>query len=227
MASNVVEMTLRILEGLGTTLSVYSITIIVAIPLGLLLAMCKVSSKNKVVLKCIDAYTTLFRGTPLLLQLFFIYFGLRGIFFVVGGYQIQPFGFLDDFGSAAIAFILNYTAYFTEIFRGGIQAVDKGQYEASKALGLSYWQYMWHVIIPQGLRSVLPSVGNEAIVLVKDTALVAAIAMGDLLRNSKEIVVRDATIVPFIIVGVIYLILSAGITYVFKVIEEKQEQKYA
>lgn len=223
----IIQTTLRILEGLGTTLSVYLVTILCAIPIGMLFGIGKVAVKKKWVLKLLDWYTILFRGTPLLLQLFFIYYGLRGISFVALGYQIQPFGFLDAFGSAAIAFILNYAAYFTEIFRGGIQAVDKGQYEAAKALGLSRIQSMVYVIIPQGLRSVLPSVANESITLVKDTALVAAIAMGDLLRNSKEIVVRDGNLTPFIIVGIIYLILSIGINYVFQKIEARQQVKYS
>lgn len=222
-----IQTTLRILEGLGTTLSVYLITILCSIPIGMLLGVMKVSTKKKWLVRLLDGYTSLFRGTPLLLQLFFIYYGLRGISFVAFGYQFQPFGILDAFGSAAIAFILNYAAYFAEIFRGGIQAVEKGQYEASKALGLSYTQSMVYVIIPQGIRSVLPAVANESITLVKDTALVAAIAMGDLLRNSKEIVVRDGNLTPFIIVGVIYLILSVSINYVFKRIEQRQYAKYS
>ena len=221
-----VDMVLRILEGLGTTVSVYLVTILFSIPLGMLVAIWKVSSKHRTVQKVIDSYITLFRGTPLLLQLYFVYFGLRGIFLVVGGYELQPFGFLNDFGAASIAFVLNYTAYFAEIFRGGIQAVDRGQYEAAKAVGLTYWQSMFYVIIPQSLRAVLPSVGNESVVLIKDTALVATIAMGDLLRNSKEIVTREATIVPFIIVAIIYLILSAIVTRFFRYIEDKLQQKY-
>ncbi|MGL4799564.1 MAG: amino acid ABC transporter permease [Cellulosilyticaceae bacterium] len=222
-----INTTLRILEGLGTTLSVYLITIALSLPLGMLFGIAKTSAKKKWVLKALDAYTALFRGTPLLLQLFFVYFGLRGISFIAFGYQLRPFGFLGAFGSAALAFVLNYTAYFTEIFRGGIQAVDKGQYEAAKALGLSYPQSMLHVIIPQGIRSVLPAVANESITLVKDTALVAAIAMGDLLRNSKEIVVVDGNLMPFVIVAIIYLILSYGINFVFQKIEMRQEVKYS
>ncbi len=222
-----INMVTRILEGLGTTLSVYLVTILLAIPLGLIVAVCKVSTKHKTTQWIIDKYIALFRGTPLLLQLYFVYFGLRGIFLMVGGYELQPFGFLNDFGSAGIAFVLNYTAYFAEIFRGGIQAVDRGQYEAAKAVGLTYWQSMIYVIIPQSLRAVLPSVGNEAVVLIKDTALVATIAMGDLLRNSKEIVTREATIVPFVIVAIIYLILSAIVTRFFNEIEKKTTQKYA
>ncbi len=222
-----IQTTIRILEGLGTTLSVYSVTIILSIPMGLCCGVAKVNTKNKVLRGVLEGYTTLLRGTPLLLQLFFLYFGLRGIAFEAFGYHIQPFGFLTQFGCASIAFVLNYAAYFTEIFRGGIQAVDKGQGEAAKALGLSKMQTMLYVIIPQGIRSVLPAVANESITLVKDTALVATIAMSDLLRNSKEIVVRDGNLTPFIIVGIIYLILSSVINKVFKVIEQRQVLKYS
>lgn len=219
----IINMTLRILEGLGTTLSVYIVTILLAMPIGMLLAVWRVSTKSKIVIKGINFFTWVLRGTPLMLQLFFVYYGLRGVSFVFGGYMIRPFSFLDAFSAAAVAFVFNYAAYFTEIFRGGIQAIDKGQYEASKALGLSYGQSMRYVIIPQAMRSVLPSITNEAITLVKDTALVAAIAMGDLLRNAKEIVMSQGTLLPFLIVAIIYLILASGIIAVFKKIERRYE----
>lgn len=218
-----ISMTFRILEGLGTTLSVYIVTLILAMPIGMILAIWRVSTKSKIVTKGINFYTWVLRGTPLMLQLFFVYYGLRGVSFEIMGYMIRPFGFMGAFSAAAFAFVINYAAYFTEIFRGGIQAMDKGQYEASKALGLSYGQSMRHVIIPQAMRSVLPSITNEAITLVKDTALVAAIAMGDLLRNAKEIVMSQGTLLPFLIVAIIYLILASGIIAVFKKVEQKYE----
>ncbi|MGL4361696.1 MAG: amino acid ABC transporter permease [Cellulosilyticaceae bacterium] len=221
-----IQTTLQILEGLGTTLSLYVITICFSLVFGMMLAVGKISIKNKIVSKCFDIYTMLFRGTPLLLQLYFFYFGLRGIMFTFGDYQVRPFAVLSAFSCALIAFILNYAAYFAEIFRGGIQAVDKGQTEASKALGMTYVQTMIYVVVPQGIRSVLPSLANESITLVKDTALVAAIAIEDLLRNSKDIVVRDGNLMPFVIVGVIYLMLSYVIGMVFKYLEKRQNVKY-
>lgn len=217
--------TLRILEGLGSTFSVYSITIVCALPIGLMLSVIKVSSKNKVVNKLIDWYTWILRGTPLMLQLYFFYFGLRGVTFLFGDYMIRPFGFLNDFSSATLAFVLNYAAYFTEIFRGGIQSVDKGQYEAAKALGLTYGQSMRSVIIPQAMRAVLPSIANECITLVKDTALIAALAIPDLLRNSRELVMIKGNLTPFVISGAIYLILASFVIRIFRRIENKYEEK--
>ena len=223
----IITMTIRILEGLGNTLSIYFVTIICSLVLGMLLAIIRVSSKNKVVIKCINFYTYVLRGTPLMLQLFFVYFGLRGMSFVWGAYTIRPFAFLTMFTSAALAYVLNYTAYFTEIFRGGIQAVDKGQYDAAKALGIGYWQSMRYVIVPQSLRAVLPSVTNEAITLVKDTALVAAIAMPDLLRNSREIVLAKGTLLPFLIVAIIYLLLVSVLLAGLRKIEANLDRKMA
>lgn len=207
-----VSMTQYILLGLGVTLSLYVVTISLSIPIGMLGALGKVSVKNKVFSLSLDCYTWLFRGTPLMLQLFFFYFGLSTI-----GIKLSPFQ------AAAIAFVLNYSAYYIEIFRGGISAIDTGQYEAAHALGLNYWVTMRHVIIPQSLKSVLPSLSNEAITLVKDTALVAAIGMGDLLRNSKEIVIREMIIPPFIIAAIIYLLLTSIVIYVFKQLENKYQ----
>lgn len=224
MTISLSDMTLRILQGLGTTLSVYLVTILLSIPLGMLIAFLKVSIKNKYVLKVIDGYIATMRGTPLLLQILFVYFGLRYMSFSIGGEIIKPFAFLNDFRSVAIAFVLNYAAYFAEIFRGGIQSIEKGQYEASKALGLSYWKMMLHVVLPQAMRAVIPATTNEAITLVKDTALVSAVAMQDLLRISKDIVISQVTIIPFIIVAVIYFLLSLVILKFFQKIESSFEK---
>ncbi|MGL6175280.1 MAG: amino acid ABC transporter permease [Cellulosilyticaceae bacterium] len=221
----IIEMTMRILEGLGVTLSVYIVTLGLSLPIGMLLAIWRVSTKKKAVVNGINFYTWVLRGTPLMLQLFFVYYGLRGVSWAFGDYMIRPFGFLNAFSAAVLAYVVNYSAYFTEIFRGGIQAMDKGQYEAAKALGLSYGQSMRYVIMPQAMRSVLPSLTNEAITLVKDTALVAAIAMGDLLRNAKEIVMSQGTLLPFLIVAIIYLILASGIIALFRSVERKYEFK--
>lgn len=207
-----ISMTQYILLGLGVTVSLYIVTIILSIPLGLLGALGKVSTKNKTLSNMLDCYTWLFRGTPLMLQLFFFYFGLATI-----GIKFTPFQ------SACIAFVLNYSAYFIEIFRGGIGAIDQGQYEGAHALGINYWVMMRYVIIPQSMKSVLPSISNEAITLVKDTALVAAIGMGDLLRNSKEIVVREMIMTPFVIAAIIYLLLTSIVIYVFKQLENKYQ----
>jgi len=207
-----ISMSRYILTGLGITLSLYAFTITLSMPLGMLGALGKLSPKNKIFSVALDFYTWIFRGTPLMLQLFFFYFGLSTL-----GVRLTPFQ------AAVIAFVLNYSAYFIEIFRGGISSIDTGQYEAAHALGINYWVTMVHVIIPQSLKAVLPSLSNEAITLVKDTALVSAIGMGDLLRNSKEIVVREMIMTPFIIASIIYLILTSLVITVFKRLEDKYQ----
>ncbi|MDK2800122.1 MAG: polar amino acid transport system permease protein [Clostridiales bacterium] len=202
------------LEGTIVTLQLFFVTIIFSIPLGLTLALARIS-KFKILKDFTGVYIWLLRGTPLLLQLFFIYFGLPYIPIV--GVT------LDRFPAAAITFILNYAAYFAEIFRAGIQSIDKGQYEASKALGMTYWQTMRRIILPQMVKRVLPPVSNETITLVKDTALVYAIGLSELLRAAKVAVQRDFTTVPFMIAAVFYLVMTLVLTWVFK----KLEQKYA
>jgi polar amino acid transport system permease protein len=202
-----------ILQGCSVTLKLFAITLIVSIPLGFSCAMAK-TSRIKGLRILMEVYTSVVRGTPLLLQIFFVYYGLP---------ILLPGLRLERFSAAALTFVLNYGAYFTEIFRGGIQSIDKGQYEASRVLGMNYSQTMVRIILPQTVKRVLPPVANEAITLVKDTALIVVLGIGDILRNSKEIVARDFTISPFVIAACIYLILNYGVVLFFK----KLEQKYA
>ena len=202
------EMLLYIFKGLQLTTLLYLVTIILSIPLGLLFAFCA-TGKNIVLKKIIAFYTWIFRGTPLLLQLFFVYYGLP----VLG---IK----LTAFGAASLTFAVNYAAYLTEIFRGGIESIDEGQYEASYVLGLNYIQTMKNIVLPQAIKNVLPSLGNEAITLIKDTALISAIGMAEILRNSKELVTNKFSIVPFILCAFIYLGLSSVIVTLLKYIEK-------
>lgn len=200
---------LYILQGLSLTLKLYIFTLIISLPLGIILALGQIS-KFKFLHYIINIYTWIFRGTPLLLQLFFVYYGLPVIGIV-----------LEPFTAALITFTVNYAAYISEIFRGSILGIDKGQYEACQVLGYSYWQTMLHVILPQSLITALPALSNEAIALIKDTSLISAIGMAEILRNSREIVTRDFTITPFIICAVIYLIISTLIIIILKQIEKK------
>ncbi len=200
---------LYLIKGCGITLSLYAVTIVLAIPLGILLALGKLSL-GALPARIIGFYTWVVRGTPLLLQLFFVYFGLS-----IFGVSLTPFV------AAVITYVFNYAAYFTEIYRGGIQSIDKGQYEVSKALGMSYWQMMSRVILPQTARRVLPATCNEAITLIKDTALVAIIGMGDLLRCAKELFSRDFNILPFLLAAAIYLLFTSVIVNVFGRLEKK------
>ncbi|MBU3199556.1 amino acid ABC transporter permease [Clostridium estertheticum] len=207
--ANYIDITSYILKGGLLTIEVYVATIIFSIPLGILGALIKVSSL-KILNKVVDIYTWLFRGTPLLLQLFFTYFGLPII-----GIKLSPFV------AATLTFSLNYGAYFTEIFRSGIQSIDKGQYEAAKVLGMSYRQTMSKIILPQAFKRIIPPMCNEGITLIKDTALLAAIGLQDILRAAREIVTRDFTITPFIIAAIIYLIFTSVVVMAFKKLEKK------
>lgn len=200
---------LYILKGTVFTLKLYAVTLIISIPLGLAGALLKVS-KFKNMRYFMEVYTWLFRGTPLLLQLFFTYYGLPLI-----GIKFQPFT------AAALTFSLNYAAYFVEIFRAGIQSIDKGQMEAAKVLGMNYRQTMLRVILPQAFKRVIPPVCSEAINLIKDTALIVVIGLQDLLRAAKEVVTRDFVLYPFFIAAVIYLILTFVVVYLFKKLEKK------
>ncbi|MFB5589661.1 amino acid ABC transporter permease [Bacillus cereus] len=202
------------LEGAQITVLLFLIAIVLSIPLGFLLTLA-VRSSFKPLSWLAQIYIYLLRGTPLLLQLLFICFGLPMIP-VIGEYLV-----MDRFVAACLGFILNYAAYFAEIFRGGLLAIDKGQHEASQVLGLNKWQTLTRIIIPQMFRIALPAVANESVTLVKDTALLYAVAVPELLHYAQTAVNRDFTIVPFFIAGLIYLIITIVLTMIFKWLERR------
>lgn len=207
---DLVNISLYILQGAVISIKIYVVTIIFAIPLGMLCAIGKLT-KIAPLKWFLEMYTWLFRGTPLLLQLFFTYFGLR----ILLGIE------LSKEMAAYLTFIINYAAYFTEIFRAGIQSIDKGQYEAAKALGMNYGQTMKRIIIPQAIKVILPPTGNEAVTLIKDTALCSVIALADILRNAKSVVSRTASVEGYLIAAVLYLIMTFVIIRFFKYIEKR------
>ncbi|WNS75364.1 amino acid ABC transporter permease [Bacillus sp. DTU_2020_1000418_1_SI_GHA_SEK_038] len=202
------------LEGAQMTILLFIIAIVVSIPLGFLLTLA-VKSSIKPLSWLAQGYIYVMRGTPLLLQLLFICFGLP-LIPVIGEYLV-----LDRFVAACLGFILNYAAYFAEIFRGGLLAIDKGQYEASQVLGLSKWQTTTRIVLPQMFRIALPAVSNESVTLVKDTALLYAVAVPELLHFAQTAVNRDFTIVPFFIAGIIYLGITLILTVLFKWLERR------
>lgn len=203
-----------LLEGAQMTILLFLIAIVVSVPLGFLLTLA-MRSRFKPLSLFAQGYVYLLRGTPLLLQLLFICFGLP-MLPVVGEYLV-----LDRFVAACLGFILNYAAYFAEIFRGGLLAIDKGQYEASQVLGLNKWQTMTKIILPQMFRVALPAVANESVTLVKDTALLYAVAVPELLHFAQTAVNRDFTITPFFVAGLIYLIMTLVLTMFFKWLENR------
>lgn len=196
------------IEGLKITLFFWVVTLFGSFILSLPIVYLRLS-RNKVISSILRFYIYIMRGTPLLLQLMFVYFGLPYI------------GIRMDRTTAAIfAFILNYTAYFTEILRGGIQSIDEGQKEAAKILGYSNTYTFLKILLPQALRNCIPSFINESLTLLKDTCLVSILGIDELLRYAKIAAGTYATSLPFIYVGIIYLILnmpiSRGLNYVEK-----------
>ena len=189
-----------LLAGVLVTLKVFVLTIIGALPLGILAGL-GLKSEFKIIRWLLNGYVWLMRGTPLLLQLIFVFYGLPLINIT-----------FDRLDAALFAFILNYAAYFAEIFRGGFQAIPIGQYEAAKVLRLTPWQTQRKIILPQVIKNVIPPVGNEVINLIKDSSLVYVIGIDDLLRAGNIDAARDVTLVPYILVGVIYLLLTAVTT---------------
>ncbi|MBP2632212.1 MAG: polar amino acid transporter, inner rane subunit [Firmicutes bacterium] len=203
----IIGMVVPMLDGITVTLQVFFITLALSLPLGLFLALARLS-KFKTISFLVETYIWLMRGTPLMLQLLFVYFALPSMGIL-----------LPDFAAALLAFTLNYAAYFAEIFRAGIQSIERGQYEASKALGMTYIQTMRRIIIPQMIKRVLPPVSNETITLVKDTSLIYILAMNDLLRVARTIVQREFDMTPFVIAGVFYLAMTFVLTWVFNKLE--------
>ena len=198
-----------IIEGLKNTLGVFILTLLLSIPLGIIVAILRLSN-IKIVNFISSLYVLVMRGTPLLLQLIFIFFELPII-----GVSI------DRFPAAIIAFTLNYAAYFGEIFRSGIKDIDRGQFEASKILGLSKWFTFKKIILPQSFKKTFPSIANEVITLVKDTSLVYVVGIGELLRAGKIASNRDASLLPLFLIGIIYLLLIGILTKIFNRLEKK------
>lgn len=198
-----------LLDGALVTLQVFFIVIALSIPLGATLAfLMKVNFKP--LQWFLTLYVWIMRGTPLLLQLIFFYYVLPSVGIT-----------FDRMPAAILAFSLNYAAYFAEIFRGGIEAIPSGQYEASKVLKLTSLQTIRHVILPQVFKVVLPSVFNEVINLVKDSSLVYVLGVGDLLLASKTAANRDASLAPMFVAGAIYLLLIGVVTILSKRVEKR------
>jgi polar amino acid transport system permease protein len=203
----IAQIVLPMLEGSGVTLQIFLLTFVFVLPLGLLVALGHIA-KCRSLRFAVEVYIWIMRGTPLMLQLLFVYFALPMI-----GIR------LPDIAAALLAFTLNYTAYFAEIFRAGIQSIDRGQYEAAHMLGMSYGQTMRRIIIPQMVRRVLPPMSNETINLVKDTSLIYILAMNDLLRVARTIVQREFDMTPFLVAGVFYLVMTFVLTWGFNKLE--------
>ncbi len=198
------------LEGTLVSIKIFFFTLLFSLPLGLLVAKLK-QSRFWIVRKITNIYIMIMRGTPLILQLIFVYFA---------PYYIFSTSF-DRLNAAIFAYVINYAAYFAEIYRGGIQSIDKGQYEAGKVLGFTKTHTFFHIIFPQVIKKIIPAMGNEVITLVKDTALAQTIGVAEVFRVAKTASARTFSTMPLFIAGVFYFIMNAVVSKVFEIIEKK------
>ncbi|MBM6597283.1 amino acid ABC transporter permease [Priestia megaterium] len=203
-----------ILKGIGVTIQIVLASAILGFVLGVILSLCKIS-RNKPLQWFADAYTSVFRGTPLVLQLLLIYFGLPQLL----GFDIAPFP------AAIAAFGLNSAAYISEIIRAGILAVDKGQREAALALGIPYRRMMGQIILPQALKNILPALMNEFITLTKESAIVTVIGALDIMRRAYIVGgEKFAYLEPLIFAGLIYYVMVMGLTLLGKAVERRMRK---
>ena len=207
-----------LLNGAKITISLTVCAMSAGLVISLFIALGKMS-KNVIINKLCTAYTFFFRGTPLLMQIYFIYYALpmvSPVFLISTGVAEA-----DRFIYAFIAFSLNMAAYLAEIIRAAIQSIDKGQFEASRALGLSYAQTMRLVIVPQSIRRLIPPVGNEFILMLKDVSLVSMIALVDITRATRTIENSTRSPLVYIPAMILYLIITAVFTFIFRKLEKK------
>jgi polar amino acid transport system permease protein len=207
-----------LLHGARITISLTILAVSAGIILSLFIALGQMS-KNSLLSRLCGAYVFFFRGTPLLMQLYFIYYALPSLSRVFLIRTASPE--MDRFIYAFIAFSLNSAAYCAEIIRAAILSIDKGQFEASRALGLSYTQTMRLVIVPQSIRRLIPPVGNEFIMMLKDASLVSIIALVDITKATRNIESSTRSALVYIPAMILYLIITAVFTYVFHKLEKK------
>lgn len=201
---------LKLLEGFGGTIGIFAITLVLAIPLGLIVAF-GAMSKFSPLRATIKFIIWIVRGTPLMLQVLAFYYGPALLF---------GWGFLPRFTTVCIAFVINYACYFAEIFRGGIESIPKGQYEAGKVLGLTKWQIFSKIILLQVIKRILAPMSNEIITLVKDTSLARVIMVTEILKAAQDFVVRGL-IWPLFYTGIFYLAFVGLLTLLFGWLEKK------
>ena len=208
----------QLFQGFEFTLGIFIFTLLFSLPLGLLISRGRMA-KNIFVNVATRMYISIMRGTPLMLQLLLVYFGPYYLFGVTtGDINIGPFNY--RFIATVIGFSLNYAAYFAEIFRGGIQSMPKGQYEAAQVLGFTKMQTYFKIILPQVVKRVLPSVTNEVITLVKDTSLAQVLAVTEMFTVAKNMASAQVSVIPFVAAGIFYYVFNAIVSVVMTRIEK-------
>lgn len=209
------QMLLQLIEGMGTSVQIFAVTLVFSLPLGLVVAFGRMS-KNKLLQFLVKGYISVMRGTPLMLQLMVVYFGPYYLFNIkVGnGYRLW---------ATFIGFVINYAAYFAEIYRSGIQSMPQGQYEAAKILGYSRFQTFFKIILPQVIKRILPSITNEVITLVKDTSLAFTLSVAEMFSIAKRLAAAQTTMIPFVAAGIFYYIFNLIVAVGMEWIEKKMD----
>ena len=205
------QMLRPMLLGSVVSLEVFALTLVLAIPLSIPIAFGRMSKWGPL-RHLVNAYLLVMRGTPLILQILFAYFA---------PYYLLGVSVYTRFAAVIVAFVLNYAAYFAEIFRGGIESIPRGQSEAAQVLGFTPVQTFFRIVLPQVVKRTLPAVGNEVITLVKDTALAQTIGVAELFRAAQTISARYFSVVPIFVAGVFYFILNGVVSMVFNRLERQ------
>lgn len=203
----------QLITGMGISAKLFAYTLIFSLPLGLIIYFGK-ASKFPPLRWLTDIYISVMRGTPLMLQLMVVFYGPSLIF----GFRMPP---TYRFTAAVIAFVANYAAYFAEIYRGGIESIPKGQYEAADILGFSKIQTFIRIVIPQMFKRVLPSITNEAITLVKDTSLAFTIGILEMFTTAKNLANSKTSMIPYVIAAALYYVCNYLVAFIMKQIEKK------
>ncbi|HHY37256.1 MAG TPA: amino acid ABC transporter permease [Firmicutes bacterium] len=201
----------KLAEGMWVSVEIFLLTLLFSLPLGLLVALGRMS-RNLILKNVIKFYISIMRGTPLILQLMVVYFGPYFIFGLP-----TPNRFL----ATIVGFVLNYAAYFAEIYRGGIESIDVGQYEAAQVLGYSRSQTFIRIIMPQVIKRILPAVTNEVITLIKDTALAFTISVSEMFTVAKAIASAQSSVLPFVAAGIFYYVFNFIVATIMEWIEKK------
>ncbi len=199
-------------EGMVTSFAIFVLTLLGSLPLGMVVAFARMSS-NPILSGLMRIYISIMRGTPLMLQLFAVYFGPYYLFGIQTSSDWR-------FGAVITAFIINYAAYFAEIYRSGLLAIPPGQYEAAEVLGYSKPQAFIRIILPQVLRVILPSITNEVITLVKDTSLAFVISVSEMFSVARAIAAKEHNMMAFVVAGVFYYVFNAVVAWVMERVEK-------
>lgn len=202
-----------LVDGLGLSAWIFVVTLVGSLPLGIVVALCRMSSFKPLSLLA-QFYISILRGTPLMLQL---------MAFMFGPYYLLGMNMGTDwkFGACAVGFILNYSAYFAEIYRSGIQSIPKGQYEAALVLGYSRSQTFFKIVLPQVIKRILPAMGNEIITLVKDTSLAFVLGMAEMFSVVKALAASNVSMIPYAIAALIYWVFCLFIEFILGRVEKK------